>query len=209
MPRRRSPCLRQAQVDLRCNGWLHDTSCPVCATEEPRRENVPSVARNSPFPPLLDSAVRNHFVSSLSAWAGVLHFRKMPAAIPRVSRHVGEPGSVQLPVGIRLVGQDARRSPLPHRSALTGRLVPPRLARFWLRTNSGRFVHLLPYPSRENLAIRTLVHDGKMIGSTALVVKIHRALWPQWGTISASCLAPITSVTYLKKASPRARRVGP
>src|SRR5687768_13601106 len=50
---------------------------------------------------------------------------------------------------------------------------------------------------------------GKITGSTTSVVYMQRALCPHSETMSALCLAPIVSVTYLKNASPRARRVGP
>src|ERR1051325_1371047 len=53
------------------------------------------------------------------------------------------------------------------------------------------------------------IHFGKITGSTSAVVKTQRSLWPHSDTMIALCLAPSESFTYLKNASPRARRVGP
>jgi hypothetical protein len=50
---------------------------------------------------------------------------------------------------------------------------------------------------------------GKRNGNTMPVVNTHRSLCPHSGTMMIRCFAPSTSFTYLTKASPRARRVGP
>ena len=55
----------------------------------------------------------------------------------------------------------------------------------------------------------SLGYFGKITGNTMSVVKMQRSLCPHSGTMIALCLAPSVSVTYLKNASPRARRVGP
>src|SRR6476661_9766095 len=52
-------------------------------------------------------------------------------------------------------------------------------------------------------------HFGKIAGNTMFVVYMQRSLWPHSGTIRIVCFAPSVSVTYLKNASPRDRRVGP
>ena len=50
---------------------------------------------------------------------------------------------------------------------------------------------------------------GKITGNTRFVVYMQRSLWPHSDTMRIWCFAPSVSVTYLKYASPRARRVGP